>query len=165
MTGKKCQNFWQSVTTVTEPVRNNFIKEQVIVKSSDFLSRSNRELSSTPYNSTGKHFVLNRLSTTSVLWQRHNVQLCKTIALNALKNWHLLWSYEHLNVLPLNTYTPRYRHWETHYSNPPWAKLRRAHSVLLRARMRMHTDLRICIRITSNNQHTSTVSQIHAKIT
>jgi len=37
----------------------------MIVKSNDFLSLTNRGHASTPYNSTGKHFVLNRLSTTS----------------------------------------------------------------------------------------------------
>ena len=37
----------------------------------------------------------------------------KKIALNALKYWHLLWSYEHLNALPLNRYTHIYQDIET----------------------------------------------------
>jgi len=112
--GKWLVKIWKFLTisnySITEAVRNNFIKERVIVKSNDFLSRTNRGHASTLYNSTGKHFVLNRLRTTSSEAYRPTLQ---KIALNALKYWHLFWSYKHLNALPLNTYMPTYRHWET----------------------------------------------------
>jgi len=57
LTGKKFNCFWQSVTTLAHPVRNNFINERVIVNSNDCLSLTNTGHASTPRKSTDKHLT------------------------------------------------------------------------------------------------------------
>jgi len=91
VSGKKYENCWRSVTTVTEPVRNNFIKERVIVKSNDFLSRTNRGHASTPYNSTGKHFVLIPIFWRSFLTQFMKGSIVSKISWNLIYQplWHI----------------------------------------------------------------------------
>jgi len=56
--------FWQSVTTLADPVPNNFLSERVIMNSNDCLSLTNTGHASTPYKSAGKHaYLFGRQST------------------------------------------------------------------------------------------------------